>query len=226
MSDPNDFLSRWSRRKRAVAEADAPKPPHRDADATAPEGDARPEPTAPPPSEAPPAFDPASLPPIESITAATDIRDFLKPGVPAELARAALRRAWSADPAIRDFVGLSENSWDFNAPGAMGGFGPLEMTDDLRRMVEKLFTPSLEASAPATAKARQLPENAMPIPPAKEADSVTAMQDKIANRQEELLDTNQLAENEGDTAAVQRQPAERDRPQSTGWRGHGSALPK
>ena len=29
------------------------------------------------------------------------------------------------DPAIRDFVGLSENSWDFTDPNAMGGFGPL-----------------------------------------------------------------------------------------------------
>ena len=37
-----------------------------------------------------------------SITAATDIRAFLAPGVPAELTRAALRRAWTADPAIRD----------------------------------------------------------------------------------------------------------------------------
>ena len=34
--------------------------------------------------------------------AATDVRAFLSPGVPKELARAALRRAWSADPAIRD----------------------------------------------------------------------------------------------------------------------------
>jgi hypothetical protein len=79
-----------------------------------------------------PLFDPASLPPIESISAETDIRAFLAPGVPPELARAALRRAWAADPKIRDFVGLADYDWDFNAPGSMAGFGPLEMTEGLR----------------------------------------------------------------------------------------------
>jgi hypothetical protein len=39
--------------------------------------------------------------------------------VPQDLARAALRRAWTVDPAIRDFVGLFENCWDFNASGAV-----------------------------------------------------------------------------------------------------------
>ena len=63
--------------------------------------------------------DAASLPPIGSIGAASDIRPFLEPGVPQDLARAALRRAWTVDPAIRDFVGLSENFWDFNASDAL-----------------------------------------------------------------------------------------------------------
>jgi hypothetical protein len=40
-----------------------------------------------------------------------------------------LRRAWLADPAIRDFIGLSENSCDFNAPDGVPGFGSL-ITDD------------------------------------------------------------------------------------------------
>jgi hypothetical protein len=57
-----------------------------------------------------------SLPAIDSIGAGSDIRRFLDPGVPSDLARAALRRAWVADPVIRDFIGLSENSWDFNTP--------------------------------------------------------------------------------------------------------------
>ncbi|WP_422282997.1 DUF3306 domain-containing protein, partial [Bradyrhizobium sp.] len=51
---------------------------------------------------------------------------FLRKGIPQELGRAALRRAWAADPAIRDFVGLAENAWDFNDPNAMPGFGPLD----------------------------------------------------------------------------------------------------
>ena len=66
-----------------------------------------------------PEFDLSKLPSLESITSATDIRAFLAPGVPQELSRAALRRAWAADPAIRDFVGLAENAWDFTDPNAM-----------------------------------------------------------------------------------------------------------
>ena len=81
------------------------------------------KPGRPPPTESP--FDAANLPPTESIRAASDIRPFLAPGVPADLTRAALRRAWSTDPAIRDFIGLSENSWDFNAQDGVPGFGSL-----------------------------------------------------------------------------------------------------
>jgi len=67
----------------------------------------------------------ANLPPIESIGSGSDIRPFLAFGVPPDLTRAALRRAWLTDPAIRDFIGLSENSWDFNAPSGTSGFGSL-----------------------------------------------------------------------------------------------------
>jgi Protein of unknown function (DUF3306) len=74
-------------------------------------------------------FDPAGLPPIEAITFNTDIRGFLQSGVPAELARAALRQAWASDPAIRDFIGIAENQWDFNDPNAIPGFGPLQEQD-------------------------------------------------------------------------------------------------
>jgi TorA maturation chaperone TorD len=76
-----------------------------------------------------PRFDPASLPPLQSITAATDIRLFLGSNVPVELTKAALRRTWVTDPTIRDFVGIAENQWDFNDPTAMPGFGPLGAND-------------------------------------------------------------------------------------------------
>jgi hypothetical protein len=81
----------------------------------------------------------SNLPPIESIDAVTDVTAFLRKGIPQELTRAALRRAWIADPAIRDFVGLAENAWDFNDPNAMAGFGPLgysaEQVDTLVRRI-------------------------------------------------------------------------------------------
>ncbi|MFY9958049.1 MAG: DUF3306 domain-containing protein [Bradyrhizobium sp.] len=93
------FLARWSRRKReAKAVANVPPP-------TEPAGTPNPPPLAaaenPPDAE----VDLSSLPPIDSIDAATDITAFLRKGIPQELGRAALRRAWAADPAIRDFVG-------------------------------------------------------------------------------------------------------------------------
>ena len=139
-----DFLKRWSRRKRDVAEAEKPAPPAAKAAKPVRAGrrcfrrdgktDAE--------------FDPATLPPIESITALSDVTAFLRAGVPAELTRAALRRVWTADPAIRDFVGLAENAWDFTDPAAMPGFGPLESTEEVRRMIAQVVDQIGEAARP------------------------------------------------------------------------------
>src|SRR4051812_9505431 len=116
MSDPEPFLARWSRRKRGVEkDAQDGKVARDNVDAAA-----RTQPTDVANADKPiagtpeiPAFDPASLPSIEDIGVNTDIRAFLAQNVPAELKRAALRHVWVADPAIRDFVGLAENQWDF-----------------------------------------------------------------------------------------------------------------
>lgn len=139
MSEPENFLERWSRRKReadAPAPDPAPEPPRVEADnqdevaAPIPQrGDAKP---------VEPVFDPASLPSIETIGADTDVRGFLQPGVPPDLTRAALRRAWSSDPAIRDFMGPVENGWDFNDPSAMAGFGPIS-ADEIPRLLARVF---------------------------------------------------------------------------------------
>jgi Protein of unknown function (DUF3306) len=128
--DDEGFLARWSRRKRE-AETTTPEPA---APTTAPEA-----PDHPSASEPPDVADiVAKLPPIEEITAATDIRAFLAPGVPTELRLAALRRAWSADPAIRDFIGLAENQWDFNAPDGVPGFGSLVDPEQVRQLLAKI----------------------------------------------------------------------------------------
>ena len=135
------FLQRWSQRKRA-AENHAPD----DADLS-PE-DKKTATNAAAQSDANlPAFDPATLPPIESITATSDVRAFLAPGVPEELTRAALRRVWLTDPTIRDFIGIAENQWDFTKPDGVPGFGSLELTPELRRIVEGLIG---DAPRPAT----------------------------------------------------------------------------
>jgi uncharacterized protein DUF3306 len=132
MSNPaspiETFLRRWSRRKRASTRDDAhmaEKPPD-DGGTAAPHGE-------------PPTLNPESLPPVEAIGAATDVRPFLEAGVPADLTRAALRRAWAADPAIRDFIGIADNQWDFTKADGVPGFGPLKLTPDMERLVGELF---------------------------------------------------------------------------------------
>ena len=54
-------------------------------------------------------------------------------------------------PKIRDFVGLADYDWDFNTPGAIPGFGPLEMTDELRRQVARIVGAMQAEPEPATA---------------------------------------------------------------------------
>ena len=152
MADPKGFLARWSQRKRKAAKQNCAEGPNdseapqwaglgvpsarRGANAAGPAGDAG--------KTIEPAFDISQLPPLESITAKTDMRPFLAPGVPVEIARAALRRVWTADPAIRDHIGLSENSWDFNVPGSMLGFGPLQMTEALKQAVNRIVQAPVE----------------------------------------------------------------------------------
>ena len=147
-----EFLARWSRRKRA-SKSDAP------AETAKPAGEA----SAPSPAaEAEPDVDLGSLPSIDAITAATDVTAFLRKGVPQELMHMALRRAWSADPAIRDFIGLAENAWDFNDPKAMPGFGPLDCSQaELAAWVDRIVGGLRNAAEalPVTSTALQQPSD-------------------------------------------------------------------
>ena len=145
MSD-EEFLARWSRRKREAETAVDTPPPLEPAEAPnpAPSG-------AETPADA--EVDLSSLPPIESITGATDITAFLRKGIPAELSRAALRRAWASDPAIRDFIGLAENAWDFNDPNAMPGFGPLDYSAEQLEALVGRIVGSVRSAAESLATA-------------------------------------------------------------------------
>jgi uncharacterized protein DUF3306 len=128
MSEDENFLLRWSSRKLAnrtePARADTPKePPPRDSAETVDDAAIAETQDAPGTPEKQPNDPP--LPPLDSIGADSSVAAFLRPGVPPELTRAALRRAWTSDPAIKNFVGLVENGWDFNDPSAMPGFGAI-----------------------------------------------------------------------------------------------------
>jgi hypothetical protein len=130
MSKPESVLARWSRLKRQSTSSK-----RADAESSAADAAASPAQEGNATSTKAPAFDVESLPPIESIVAGSDIRPFLQLGVPVELTRAALRRAWSSDPAIRDFIEIAENQWNFAKPETIPGFGALGANDDVRCLV-------------------------------------------------------------------------------------------
>ena len=141
MTRSENIVSRWSRMKQQSARPAAPDDlPSQSKPIDAEAGDLNRATAAAPATDpsASPAFDLASLPPLQSINAGTDIRSFLASNVPLELTKAALRRAWVTDPAIRDFVGIAENQWDFNKPQNIPGFGLLDPSQNIQRMVAAL----------------------------------------------------------------------------------------
>jgi len=169
MSDPEGFLERWSRRKSEASSEPEPTRERKDFAAAPPPQSA--EEQAAQPCEP---FDITQLPSIDSIGADSDVTAFLRPGVPAELTRAALRRAWSSDPAIRDFVGLVENGWDFNDHDAVPGFGRIAANDVTRLLTQamgvmKLDAPVADQSRPDSGECKRLPE-----PPVEESNPAEA----------------------------------------------------
>jgi hypothetical protein len=166
MSDPQNFLTRWSRRKREAARSGqaVEPPPEQTKPDEAKEVERQQAQLArtPQPEETP---DLSALPSVESIAADTDIRGFLQPGVPEELTRAALRRAWSSDPAIRDFVGLVENGWDFNDPSAAAGFGPLSPGEASRLLAQAVDMLSTDRSVEALENREKPPAQSAPSRP-------------------------------------------------------------
>jgi hypothetical protein len=230
-----DFLKRWTRRKRAVAEAEKPASivvPEEDAVSTVPAE------VTPVTGADAPVFDPASLPPIESITAVSDVTAFLRAGVPAELTRAALRRVWTADPAIRDFVGLAENAWDFTDPNAMPGFGPLESTDEVRRMIAqvidqigKVAQPEVSETEQAEDKFEQNSNDSNVLSPTDAepaaAGQIASRSDQVAEKAAEILGNQVLLHSNEEYIAPQHDVAEAtEKPQQLLPRAHGGALPR
>ncbi|MBR0816670.1 DUF3306 domain-containing protein [Bradyrhizobium liaoningense] len=202
------FLARWSRRKQqAKTSATPPEPGMHD------EVPSMPRPAA---EENAPEFDLSSLPSIDQITSATDMTAFLRKGIPQELTRAALRRAWSADPAIRDFVGLAENAWDFNDPNAMPGFGPLDCSEgELSALVDRIVGGARKA-AQSLSDARLETDDSSPELPQAEPATVAAAKDKSAGTESMPVSAAPqpavATDTEGERAAMRR-------------RTHGGALP-
>ena len=150
----------------------------------------------PPPAEQPPAPPPAvppdidlPLPSLDDIKPGADLAAFLKPHVPEALRRAALRKMWSLDPAIRDFREMADYDWDWNIPGGAPGYGPLDPKTDLQALARRVIfgsetppeadQPKLahDGEAGSVADAEPAPnttgsrETAIQPPPAKPASS-------------------------------------------------------
>lgn len=149
------FLARWSARKRA----EAGQLPEGDGPPAETPADPLPEPRADPESRADPDVI-AALPRIEDIGPGTDIRGFLRAGVPRALRNAALRRAWVSNPAIATYEDPARDYfWDWNAPGGVpGGGGRLTVAEALR-MADRV------SQGPAPAPAADLPDGAAATAP-------------------------------------------------------------
>ena len=166
MTDEDDgFLSRWSRRKRKAVVAPEPEAPAAEA---LPELAPEPEPVEP---ETLSEEELAALPRIEDLTEGSDIRAFLRPGVPAMLKNAALRRVWMLTPAIRDYRDPAvDYAWDWNTPGGVPGDGCAPTPERAAQMLRNLLdppkpqpeTPPEAEPADETAIAEVAPEDAAP----------------------------------------------------------------
>jgi len=197
MSGPEDekFLARWSRRKRAARAPDpgsaemaappSPCPSPAQAREREPYGAGeRSEPgeggAAPSTHEAGEHLPELKLPDIATLTAGSDIRAFMQPGVPQALRRAALSRVWSLDPAIRDFREMADYDWDFNVAGGAPGYGPLEASaEQIEHWVSRILPPQAteppdSPPAAAASPARPAVPPSLPHSPADEAPALPA----------------------------------------------------
>jgi len=236
------FLERWSRKK-IDAEREAPAPAKADAKDASPAAEVRPperqaknDAKIPDNTASKPEFDLASLPSLDSITAVTDIRAFLAPGVPTDVARAALRRAWAADPAIRDFKGLAENAWDFTDPTAMPGFGELPPGTDIKKMLAQIFgdgekpaTADAVTEKPAALEAPDIAEQIAPPEPPAEESSATGEKEE-SSKPDITTGSRQIAQADfvrRDNNTASHNNSSDDEPEEPkNRRQHGGALPQ
>jgi hypothetical protein len=230
MSGPDGFLTRWSRRKLRVEQDEAVPalPVQVGTDAGAP-------PDAPGSEDTLSAEELAALPSPEDITPDSDITAFMRRGVPDMLRKAALRRMWTLDPAVRDYVGDARDyAWDWNVPGGVPGNGPLGPLDDISASVGRMFS-AIEGSDPSAASVPD-PPSAEPVAEEDEVspELVSAESDPaIAPLLPRALEPDSIPASGVPGGAGCSEPAVCNPPQvteagsrATPLRRHGAALPK
>jgi uncharacterized protein DUF3306 len=237
MSGDDNFIARWSRLKQQAAEekkkprAGTETEDQRTSDADAgssAQTKGRLGHAPGKPVESAPPFDPASLPPIESIVADTDIRAFLQKGVPATLTKSALRQAWRTDPAIRDFVEVAENQWDFTNPASIPGFGSLQASDNMRHLVEQALgnlpqTPDASTPPAVPGASQEIAGSAANAKAAGEAPSTEA---SLMHKQVAAVQEGSHNPDTAGVAALQHSDHASEVGTVPRRKGHGRAMPR
>jgi hypothetical protein len=106
--DDEGFAQRWSRLKQQARDEEGAKEAPRPADVAPTEGKAEEKKEEKP-------FDPADLPPVESLTKDSDYSPFMRAEVPEALRQKALRRLWASDPVLSSPELFDMHTLDYNA---------------------------------------------------------------------------------------------------------------
>ncbi len=211
------FLSRWSRVKRgagsttpAAAQKSAVEP------ATGDSADEEPQ------------IDLAQLPSIDDLLPTSDVSAFLRRGVPDELKRLALQKAWSLDPAIRDFIEVAENQYNWNAPDGVPGFGALDPGVDIEALLAQATGQLRDVVPPPADAITLLPQT---IETGASAVGMAPVSAPSGCGSEDVSTTAETPAPSPHSPAVQAAPdasaafADHAAPQQNGRR-HGGALPR
>jgi hypothetical protein len=210
MSDaPSEgFLGRWSRAKRSAAKS---QPEAADAPELPVEISAEPAPAPAPAPELLSQEELDALPRIEDLTEGSDIRTFLRAGVPRQLRNAAMRRMWMLTPGIRDYSDPAvDYAWDWNTPGGVPGDGIGPTAENAAKMLKQLFKPQDDDPIVASAKPDPTVAKVAAVPPVAETGQVEEAEDDKATAPDITH------------AATDDPPCAPDLPPR---RRHGSALP-
>lgn len=198
MSERENFLSRWSKRKQAVAEAEKTATVGSEAGAEVPAA-----------VEEDP-FDPASLPSLDDLTQESDFSPFLRANVPEALRNAALRRLWALDPHLQGPDVLADYAWDFNVPEAVTGYGELAQGTDTQAMLRWI-------------RGEETPPK--PAPEEVSEETVGVLEEPSVDAASS--DASEAEKNDDSNAAMQHQEIEIAEQFGNPWqnRRHGGALP-
>ena len=124
MTDDETFAARWARRKQ-----EARKPASATPSASLAEQSQIDE------TLVGDSADDLPMPTLNDVTPDGDVIAFLHKRIPAELQKLALRKAWETDPIISSFIEVAENQYDWNVPGGCPGYGPLDPSWDVEKLL-------------------------------------------------------------------------------------------